>query len=53
MTPVGVDLMKTNGHIVYVEKNAGTGSGFEDASMFRQVPPSLTGLNRCMNNQIW
>ncbi len=30
MTPSGVDIMKANGHIVYVEKNAGVGSGFED-----------------------
>lgn len=31
MTPSGVDLMKANGHTVFVEKNAGAGSGFEDA----------------------
>lgn len=31
MTPSGVDLLKSNGHTVYVEKNAGVGSGFEDA----------------------
>lgn len=31
MTPSGVDLMKANGHTVYVEKNAGVGSGFEDS----------------------
>jgi alanine dehydrogenase len=31
MTPAGVDLMKANGHTVYVEKNAGTGSGFADS----------------------
>jgi len=30
MTPSGVDMMKANGHTVYVEKNAGFGSGFED-----------------------
>ncbi len=30
MTPAGVDIMKANGHTVYVEKNAGVGSGFED-----------------------
>ncbi|NOX35800.1 MAG: alanine dehydrogenase [Deltaproteobacteria bacterium] len=30
MTPSGVDMMKANGHTVYVEKNAGLGSGFED-----------------------
>ena len=31
MVPAGVDIMKKNGHTVYVEKNAGTGSGFEDS----------------------
>lgn len=31
MTPSGVDMMKANGHTVYVEKSAGTGSGFEDS----------------------
>jgi alanine dehydrogenase len=31
MTPSGVDLLKANGHTVYVEKSAGMGSGFEDA----------------------
>ncbi len=30
MTPSGVDVLKANGHTVYVEKNAGVGSGFED-----------------------
>jgi alanine dehydrogenase len=30
MTPVGVEVMRQNGHTVLVEKNAGTGSGFED-----------------------
>ena len=30
MTPAGVDQMKSHGHTVYVEKNAGVGSGFED-----------------------
>ncbi len=30
MTPSGVDVMKANGHTVYVEKNAGEGSGFDD-----------------------
>jgi len=30
MTPAGVDMMKTHGHTVYVEKNAGIGSGFVD-----------------------
>ncbi len=31
MTPAGVEVMKQNGHTVLVEKNAGIGSGFEDA----------------------
>ncbi len=31
MTPAGVEVMKQNGHTVLVEKNAGAGSGFEDA----------------------
>ena len=31
MTPSGVDLIVANGHTVYVEKNAGIGSGFDDS----------------------
>ncbi len=31
MTSAGVEVMKQNGHTVLVEKNAGTGSGFEDS----------------------
>ena len=31
MTPAGVEVMIANGHSVLVEKNAGRGSGFEDA----------------------
>jgi alanine dehydrogenase len=30
MTPAGVEVMKQNGHTVLVEKNAGSGSGFEN-----------------------
>lgn len=30
MTPAGVEVMKHNGHTVMVEKNAGTGSGFNE-----------------------
>ena len=30
MTPSGVEMMKQNGHVVLVEKNAGIGSGFPD-----------------------
>lgn len=30
MTPAGVEIMIANGHTVLVEKDAGTGSGFED-----------------------
>ena len=36
MTPSGVDMMKANGHSVYVEKNAGDGSGFDD-NMYREA----------------
>ncbi|PIE34192.1 alanine dehydrogenase [candidate division KSB3 bacterium] len=32
MTPAGVEVMKQHGHRVLVEKNAGVGSGFDDAS---------------------
>jgi len=32
MTPAGVEVMKTNGHQVLVEKAAGIGSGFSDAA---------------------
>ena len=32
MTPAGVEIMKQEGHGVLVEKNAGTGSGFVDAT---------------------
>ena len=35
MTPSGVDMMKANGHTVYVEKNAGIGSGFEDSQYMK------------------
>lgn len=31
MTPAGVEVMTEHGHTVLVEKNAGMGSGFEDA----------------------
>ncbi len=30
MTPAGVEIMKSHGHTVLVEKNAGIGSGFDD-----------------------
>jgi alanine dehydrogenase len=30
MTPAGVEVMKQNGHTILVEKNAGSGSGFEN-----------------------
>jgi alanine dehydrogenase len=30
MTPAGVEVLKQNGHTVLVEKDAGSGSGFED-----------------------
>jgi len=32
MTPAGVEVMKQNGHAVLVEKNAGTGSGFNNTA---------------------
>ncbi|MGD9043760.1 MAG: alanine dehydrogenase [Desulfobacterales bacterium] len=32
MTPAGVEVMKQNGHEVLVEKNAGRGSGFNNAA---------------------
>jgi alanine dehydrogenase len=32
MTPAGVEVMKQNGHEVLVEKNAGTGSGFNNTA---------------------
>ncbi len=35
MTPAGVEVMKVNGHSVLVEKNAGSGSGFEDAAYLK------------------
>ncbi|MBU1341230.1 MAG: alanine dehydrogenase [Proteobacteria bacterium] len=31
MTPAGVDVLKSHGHTIYVEKNAGVGSDFEDS----------------------
>ena len=34
MTPAGVEVMKHNGHVVLVEKDAGSGSGFNDASYY-------------------
>jgi len=30
MTPAGAEIMKSHGHTILVEKNAGVGSGFED-----------------------
>ena len=32
MTPAGVEVMKNNGHTLLVEKDAGVGSGFDDAA---------------------
>ena len=32
MTPAGAEVMKIHGHTVLVEKNAGSGSGFDDAA---------------------
>ncbi len=35
MTPAGAGLMKQNGHTILAEKNAGKGSGFEDAEYIK------------------
>ncbi len=35
MTPAGVEMMVHNGHTPLVEKNAGAGSGFEDADYMK------------------
>ena len=35
MTPAGVEVMRSNGHTVLVEKSAGTGSGFSDEAYER------------------
>ena len=32
MTPAGVEVLKHHGHTILVEKNAGVGSGFDDAA---------------------
>jgi len=32
MTPAGVEVLKQNGHVVLIEKDAGRGSGFEDSA---------------------
>jgi alanine dehydrogenase len=32
ITPAGVEVLRQNGHTVLIEKNAGVGSGFEDAA---------------------
>lgn len=37
MTPAGVEVMKANGHSVLVEKDAGNGSGFDDAMYINAV----------------
>lgn len=31
LTPIGAEVLRRNGHKIYVEKNAGVGSGFSDA----------------------
>jgi len=35
MTPAGVEVLKQNGHELLVEKNAGSGSGFNDAAYMK------------------
>ena len=42
MAPSGVETMKQNGHRVFVEKGAGTGSGFEDA-LYVQAGAEIVG----------
>jgi len=45
MTPAGVEIMRENGHKVVVEKNAGVGSGFEDASFIKAGATMLDNPN--------
>jgi alanine dehydrogenase len=51
MTPVGVEIMKQNGHTILVEKNAGVGSGFEDTAYAQAgaeiVDSAKEIFNRC------
>jgi alanine dehydrogenase len=42
MTPAGVEVMKQNGHEVLVEKNAGTGSGFNNTE-FKTAGAEIIG----------
>jgi len=42
MTPAGVEVMKQNGHAVLVEKNAGRGSGFNNAA-FKNAGAEIIG----------
>lgn len=44
MTPDGVEVMKSNGHQVLVEANAGTGSGFSDEA-YRNAGAMLATSN--------
>ena len=42
MTPAGVEVMKQNGHTLLVEKDAGVGSGFDDAA-FAEAGAEIVG----------
>ena len=35
LTTIGAEVLRRNGHKIYVEKNAGVGSGFSDADYKR------------------
>lgn len=43
MTPAGVEIMIQHGHSVLVEKNAGSGSGFEDEA-YREVGAEIVDI---------
>ena len=43
MTPAGVEVMTHNGHELLVEKNAGVGSGFDDAAYVRALRSEAAG----------
>ena len=45
MTPAGVMEMKKNGHTVYVQKEAGVGSGFSDEA-FKNVGAEILSSNK-------
>ena len=51
MTPAGVEVMKQNGHTILVEKNAGTGSGFDNEAYVKAGAEVVVAtediFNRC------